>query len=117
MTFWRVLFSRRAWADATEIGWERYVQSEDVAAGQALIERLYAEARKRLEMFPGRQPVLERESALLGLEVRRLRIAQWHAYYHISEGDDGPVATVLFFWYASRQPVDEGESTRIMADL
>ena len=117
MTVYRVRFSPRAWEDATEAGWQRYELTQDPAQGQAFTQKIYVEARERLEAFPGRQPVQERESNLFGCPVHRLRIENWHLYYRIEDGEDGPLVTVLFLWNTSRLPIDNDEAERIKGTL
>lgn len=78
-----------------------------------------------LAEYPRRYVILERETRLLGREMRRLlyrptphSTAAYHAYYIIADaGEDGPRVTVVHVRYASRRGLSAREARELRDDI
>ncbi|MBB6051262.1 hypothetical protein [Armatimonas rosea] len=110
---YRIRFSVQAGQDAVEIAHSLLEFSESPEAARTLHSLFYNEAGK-LSTLPDRYMVQERESARWGVPVRRILVRRWHLYYSVdSEGPDGPLVTILFFWPAMAEPIEEEQLRQI----
>ncbi len=110
-----VRLSPRSLRDRTEVAaWIMEIVGEEVA--RDWVGGL-DQAVASLSEYPKRNAVRERESRLIGREVRRLLYrrtvgsAAYHAFYLIEEtGDDGARVVVFHIRHASRKPLSGKEA-------
>ena len=114
----RIRFSVQAGQDAVEAAHSllEFTASPDVA--RELHQLFYREAGK-LSTLPDRYAVVERESALWGMPVRRVLVRRWHLYYAIDqeqENEEGPLVIILFLWPAMAEPVTREQAQQIQGN-
>jgi hypothetical protein len=109
-----VRFSKEAKLNATEEAYSLFEFTGNEEDGNALYDDFFRHAATLAEL-PDRQPVLRKESKVLGVAARRLVVrSRFHLVYRIEDGDDGPMVVVLYIRSGFKKPLGKDEARRIM---
>ncbi len=109
-----IRFSKEAKLNAVEQAHGLFLFTGEEKDGLALHDDFFAHAAT-LATLPDRHVIRRAESKLLGLELRRLVVrSQFHLFYRIEDGDDGPMVVVVYIRSGYQKPLSKDEARRIL---